>query len=163
MDTINFLKFVELCGDLKHLKRTGWVNSGVKGPETVASHMWRMAIMILTVDSKVLGLLDRQKCIRMALAHDLAECVVGDITPHCNVTAEDKHNREKTAMNEICGLLGDEQKTELICLWEEYEEQATGESKFVRDLDKLDMVVQANEYEKGNLVSMSCNVMPVYL
>lgn len=33
-------------------------------------------------------------------------------------------------------------------LWEEYEAQATPESRLVRDLDKLEMVVQAFEYER---------------
>lgn len=38
-----------LCGllsvSVQHLKRTGWVNHGVKDPETVAGHMYRMAMM----------------------------------------------------------------------------------------------------------------------
>lgn len=31
----------------------------------------------------------------MALVHDLGESVVGDITPHCGVSKEEKHKREK--------------------------------------------------------------------
>ena len=31
----------------------------------------------------------------MALVHDLAECIVGDITPSAGVTREEKHAREK--------------------------------------------------------------------
>lgn len=42
----------------------------------------------------------------MALVHDLAECIVGDITPHCGVSVEEKHRREDEAMAEICQLLG---------------------------------------------------------
>lgn len=30
---------------LQHLKRTGWVNNNVQDPETVAGHMYRMAMM----------------------------------------------------------------------------------------------------------------------
>ncbi len=30
----------------------------------------------------------------MALVHDLAECLVGDITPYCGVSKEEKHRRE---------------------------------------------------------------------
>lgn len=43
----------------------------------------------------------------MALVHDLAECIVGDITPHCGVSPEDKHRMEDEAMEEICKNLGD--------------------------------------------------------
>ena len=35
------------------------------------------------------------RCIKMALVHDLAECIVGDITPSCGVSKEDKFAREK--------------------------------------------------------------------
>lgn len=43
----------------------------------------------------------------MALIHDLAECVVGDITPRCGVPVEEKHRREDNAMVDISQLLGD--------------------------------------------------------
>lgn len=45
-----------------------------------------------------------------ALVHDLAECIVGDLTPHCGVTPEEKHRREDEAMKyiaELTGLAGD--------------------------------------------------------
>lgn len=43
----------------------------------------------------------------MALVHDLAECIVGDITPQCGIPVDEKHRREDEAMIEICNLLGD--------------------------------------------------------
>lgn len=42
----------------------------------------------------------------LALVHDLAECIVGDITPFCGVSAEEKHRREKDAMLELSKLVG---------------------------------------------------------
>lgn len=44
---------------------------------------------------------------QMALIHDLAECIVGDITPHCGVPPDIKHKKEDKAMENICELLGD--------------------------------------------------------
>lgn len=38
--------------------------------------------------------IDVNRIVRMSLVHDLAEAVVGDITPHCGVTEEDKHQME---------------------------------------------------------------------
>lgn len=29
---------------------------------------------------------DSNRCVRMAIVHDVAESIVGDITPHCKVT-----------------------------------------------------------------------------
>lgn len=54
--------------------------------------MHRMALlsMILPHD---LGI-DTRRCTRISLVHDLAECIVGDITPYCGVSKQEKHQRE---------------------------------------------------------------------
>jgi putative hydrolases of HD superfamily len=48
----NALQFMRVIGQLKTLKRTGWVNNDVMLPESVADHMYRMAViaMLLTDD-----------------------------------------------------------------------------------------------------------------
>lgn len=37
------------------------------------------------------------RLLKMAIVHDLAECIVGDITPHCGVSKEEKLSREKVS------------------------------------------------------------------
>lgn len=37
------------------------------------------------------------RCIKMALVHDMAECIVGDLTPHDSITKEEKHKAEEVA------------------------------------------------------------------
>lgn len=44
---------------------------------------------------------------QMTLIHDLAECIVGDITPLCGIPVDVKHRMEDEAMEDICKLLGD--------------------------------------------------------
>nr|CAD7261270.1 unnamed protein product [Timema shepardi]CAD7571781.1 unnamed protein product [Timema californicum] len=83
----------------------------------------------------------------MALVHDLAECIVGDITPFCGVVQSEKHRRETEAMKHIAGLAGNAGE-ELFDLYKEYESQVTPEAKVVKELDRFDMVLQAFEYEK---------------
>lgn len=41
----------------------------------------------------------------LALVHDLAECIVGDITPYCGVSKEEKKEREMNAMRDIVKLI----------------------------------------------------------
>ncbi len=81
----------------------------------------------------------------MALAHDVAEALVGDITPHCGVSEGDKHAREAAAIAEMRALLGRDTAAgaELEALWREYEEQTTPEAQLVKDFDKLEMILQA--------------------
>ena len=45
------------------------------------------------------------RCLELAVIHDLAECIVGDITPMCGVPVEEKHRREKAAMDSITQLM----------------------------------------------------------
>ena len=35
------------------------------------------------------------RCVKMSLVHDLAESIVGDLTPFCGVSKEEKCKREK--------------------------------------------------------------------
>ena len=50
---------------------------------------------------------DASKCVKMALMHDIAEALVGDITPHDGVSKADKHAREAAAVEKMQLMLGD--------------------------------------------------------
>lgn len=93
---------------------------------------------------------------KIALAHDLAEAIVGDITPHDGVSADEKHTRERKVMTEIRDELGDEAGQELFELWHEYEQGKTPEAVVVKQFDKLEMLIQADEYEKGVVHALLC-------
>lgn len=44
---------------------------------------------------------------KIALVHDMAECIVGDITPQDGISKEDKHKKEKVSYNiQMTGLGG---------------------------------------------------------
>ncbi|XP_045182680.2 5'-deoxynucleotidase HDDC2-like [Mercenaria mercenaria] len=149
MSSSNFTKlfeFFSLIGQLKRVQRTGWVLHKVSDPESVADHMYRMSMMAFLADST--SGLNKERCIKMSLVHDLAESIVGDIAPADCVDRDEKYRREKTAMNHISTLVSEEVGSELMGLWLEYEEEKTAEAKFVKDLDKFDMVFQAYEYEQ---------------
>lgn len=151
------LDFLDTIGRLKTLERTGWVRAKIDRPETVASHMYRMAVMSACVDNTTassdgasLPPLNLQHCTLMAIAHDMGEALVGDITPHDGVSNQDKFCREETAMKHIRDVLlgGNEFGHLFYNLWLEYEAQETPESQLVKQFDKLEMIVQAYEYER---------------
>ncbi|TPX62285.1 hypothetical protein PhCBS80983_g00511 [Powellomyces hirtus] len=105
-----------------------------------------MAVLaLLTTDSS----LDRTRLTKMALVHDLAESIAGDITPHSGVSKDEKYKLERDGMEELVSLLGaTPEALEIKALWEEYEAAATPEALYCKDLDKFEMIVQAVEYEK---------------
>ncbi|TDH00312.1 hypothetical protein EPR50_G00186970 [Perca flavescens] len=90
----NMLQFMKLIGQLKRVPRTGWVYRNVKKPESVSDHMYRMAMMSLTITDPTV---DKDRCIKLALVHDMAECIVGDIAPSDNISKAEKHRREEAS------------------------------------------------------------------
>lgn len=110
--------------------------------------MYRMSMMTFLLEKNPENEnLDRIKCMEMALVHDLAEALVGDITPYCGISRKEKLTRELTAMKDIAKLTH-QSSDNLMELFYEYEKGETAEAKFVKDLDRLDLIMQAFEYEK---------------
>lgn len=140
------IDFLTLCHRLKSTKRKGWINHGIKGPESIADHMYRMALMALIVGD--LPGVNRERCIKIAIVHDIAEAIVGDITPSDGVPKEEKSRRERAALNDMCRVLGGGMRAEEIkALWAEYENNSSLEANLVKDFDKVEMILQALEYE----------------
>lgn len=44
---------------------------------------------------------------KLSLVHDLAECIVGDLTPFCGVDPKEKHRREEAAMKKLTQIIGE--------------------------------------------------------
>jgi len=63
------LKFLHTCHNLKATKRTGWVERGIQGAESISDHMHRMSIMAMLVDDP---LLDKSRCVKIAIVHVMA-------------------------------------------------------------------------------------------
>ncbi|KAK8567238.1 hypothetical protein V6N13_105216 [Hibiscus sabdariffa] len=144
--TASAIDFLTLCHSLKTTKRKGWINHGIKGPESIADHMYRMALMALIAGD--LPGVNRERCIKIAIVHDIAEAIVGDITPSCGVPKEEKRRREQAALTEMCKILGGGMRAEEIQqLWAEYENNASLEANLVKDFDKVELILQALEYE----------------
>jgi 5'-deoxynucleotidase YfbR-like HD superfamily hydrolase len=89
----------------------------------------------------------------MALVHDLPEAVVGDITPLDGVSANEKHRRESAALAHMADALGrggaPTRAATLRELYAAYEARAEPAAVLVKDLDRLDMLLQAVEYERA--------------
>ncbi len=145
------IKFFDEVNQLKKTKRQGWVIDKVENPETVAEHTFRTALMCIFLGKN--KNLDMEKVMKMAIIHDLAEAKIGDIVTYWRyekaASREEKIKKEKKAIQEM--ISGIEGYDEIFNLWFEFEEGKTKEAKFVRQVEKLEMSLQALEYEKdGN-------------
>ena len=144
---MNLLKFFADVGKLKTLKRAGWVIRGIKNAESVAEHSYRTAVLAMAIADKLkISSKNKLQLIEMALIHDLGEAYVGDIVPEQSISKQKKHLLEKKAQQKIFANL--ENGEYYYKLWLEYEENKTKVSKLLHQLDKLEMVIQALEYQK---------------
>ena len=81
----------------------------------------------------------------MANIHDLAEIYVGDYTPGSGISPQEKYDLESKAMRRLADEL---QYPELIELFEEFEACETPEAVFVKNMDRLDTVIQAKYFDE---------------
>jgi len=145
--TLENSKIFENILQLKQIPRSGWKKKlGIKNPESVADHAYSVAaIAMILSDAKKL---DTQKILKMALLHDLAESVVGDLTPE-DATKQQKVDLENTAMKKILATINNTQSKQYWKIWMEYQKQSSKEAKLLHDVDKLEMALQASVYKKS--------------
>jgi putative hydrolase of HD superfamily len=147
-DAAKLLDFLLVVGTLKTQKRTGWVNHNVALPESISDHMYRLSVMGLVLRDPAV---DRHKTALVGLVHDLAEAVVGDITPTdvSGVSKADKHALEVAGLDALLSNFNAAPvvRADVRALWYEYERPRGAEGKVMKQLDKLEMVIQAYEYE----------------
>jgi putative hydrolase of HD superfamily len=167
-ELLNF--FIEI-GKLKSKKRKGWMLRGIKRPETIASHTFRMAIIswLLSRQTK----LNTNKILKMSLIHDLCEVYAGDTTPYDKLLPRnkkqwkriiskwprlserekeksflEKYRKETKALERLILKLPLGLKKEIRSLWADYEKGLTREGRFVRQVDRVENLLQALEYWK---------------
>lgn len=137
----NLLYYTEI---LKHLERQGWKQKNIPKVETVASHSWQMAMLALFLLNHTNEQYDFNKIIQLCLIHDLAESIIGDITPK-----EKSYKNKKTIEQEAMQKISTDTNFPLLYeLFMEYEEKQTKEAKLANDLDQIDMYMQSLAYEK---------------
>jgi 5'-deoxynucleotidase YfbR-like HD superfamily hydrolase len=144
MDNQNILKLLHIAGQLKKIKRSGWIRAEIPNPESVSDHSFRCAFMAMVLGD-VLDL-DCEKLMKMALIHDLGESKIGDITPYDGVSEEIKKTKEDNAISQIFQDLPRE--VGYLQLWNEYQAGETKEAQLIKEIDKLEMVLTAYEYQK---------------
>lgn len=133
---------------LKDLFRKGWLTRGIpeENCESVAEHTLGVTLLCLTIAEVHFPELDILKVLKMAIIHDFGEVYVGDIIPSSSVSKAEKYSLEHQAITKLFSNFPEGAK--YISIWEEFEEGKTAESKFVKQIDKLEMSLQASVYAK---------------
>jgi putative hydrolase of HD superfamily len=114
-----------------------------------------MSILTMLAPPAISSKINIPRCTKMALIHDMAESLVGDLTPVDGVPKAEKNRREAATMDYICDNLlgkvhGGRAGKDIREIWQEYEDSETLESQFVHDVDKVELILQMVEYERAH-------------
>lgn len=150
--TTSILDLLLAGNQLKRTARTGWVMRGIPNSEDVAAHSYGVAWTAMLLANQIAlesgQTFNMGRLLSMALIHDVAEGRTTDIpTPALRfLPAGVKPDIERGAMQEITE--GYAQSDQLMALWEEMNSEESAESRLVHDADKIDMYLQAWQYEQ---------------
>jgi putative hydrolase of HD superfamily len=157
-EAVGLISFLAELMRLKSVPRIGWLLRGVRDVESVASHSFGVAIiaMMLADRARLRGIeVNVEKLLRMALLHDLTEARTGDLPSTI------KRYFDRAAIKAADGRIAEDMLRELgplgetyLAVWHDYEDRACIESRLVKAADKLDLLLQSREYEKGGARSL---------
>ena len=145
----NLRKFSEIVGKLKFIRRSGWVSQvGIDKPESVADHSFRTAVLAMCICD--LSSSATEKIIRMLLLHDIHEAFTGDFDQASKIQLGTLkvRSQQRSVIKNIFSLLPPKLEGQYQALWNEFEAQETSDAILANDIDKIEMVIQALEYEK---------------
>ena len=145
----DLIKFYYQFNHLKNIYRQGWIKNllgkeYISQIESIADHSWSVAMLAISVIEKYKLKYDITKCMKLSIIHELGEIYAGDFTPSDNITKEKKHELEEKAIKKALDTIKFE--NDFLELWEEYEKQETKEAQFIRQIDKLECIMQASCY-----------------
>lgn len=147
LDNQKLLYLLFLLGKLKTIVRTGWTRyPEIKDPESVADHVFRCAAMSMFLAPMCNA--DPGKTTMMLVIHEIGETVIGDVVTDGGAkdlpNRDDKLRAEREAAVKVLQEAGAETYIEL---YDEYVANKTPEAKLANQIDKLEMGIQAREYE----------------
>lgn len=112
--------------------------------ENDAEHAWHMAIMAYLLREYSNEPVDIGKVMLMCLIHDIVEIEAGDTYAYDEEGKKTQALREKQAKEHLFGMLPNDQASELMALFEEFEAYETAESKFAHSMDNLQPLMLNN-------------------
>lgn len=102
-------------------------------------------MMTFMVNEELKLKIDAGHAVKIALVHDLAEAITGDIDATLiksnQITKEEKNKLENKAMLKMKSELPQELGDEIYNLWMEYENASSKEARYVKAMDKIETTI----------------------
>lgn len=136
------LAFIKEAEKLKDTLRYAFTSMGKH--ESSAEHSWRLALFALVLTPSFPHL-NNERCLQLALIHDLAEAVCSDTPAPLQKNPSEKLAKENKAFKAITASLPAPQRSAMLALWDEYTMGESPEARYIKTLDKLETLIQHNQ------------------
>lgn len=140
---------------LKKLRRTGWQLRGIRDGESLADHCFGVVLLTYILANEISVKIDKEKALAMAVIHELGETRIGDIPYTTLKYFPNKSQMETEAVADVLAPLSEKTRSKTLALFTEFEGASTVEARFVKAIDKLDMLITAAEYEKAGFSGLT--------
>ena len=164
MVTENLLKQIEFIKEIDKIKyiqrRTKLFNSDRN--ENDAEHSWHLAMMAIVLSEYSDVKIDLLKVIKMVLIHDIVEIDAGDTFIYDQNKNHENTEEELISAKRIFGILPEEQASEFIEIWTEFEEGISNEAKFAKSMDRLEPLLQNTSNNGGTWKEFGVKYKTVY-
>ena len=136
--------------------------SGHGRNENDAEHAWHMAIMAYLLREYANENVDIAKVMLMCLIHDIVEIDAGDTYAYDEEGMKTQKAREDAAKDRIFSMLPEDQKAELVALFDEFEEYRTPEAKYAHAMDNLQPLILNDSNDGGDWKEHGVSAETVY-
>lgn len=136
--------------------------SGHGRNENDAEHAWHMAIMAYLLQEYSNEKIDVARVMLMCLIHDVVEIDAGDTYAYDAEGLKTQKAREEAAKERLYSMLPEDQKVDLVTIFDEFEERKTPEAKFARALDNLQPLILNNSNDGGDWKNHDVTAKQVY-
>jgi putative hydrolase of HD superfamily len=136
---------------LKGISRKTSIVGGAR-LENSAEHSWHVILMAMTLSEYSNEPIDLFHILKMLAVHDLGEIGAGD-TFHYDKNAG-ASRIELNSLENLLKVLPEDQKSEYLKLWVEFEHQNTPEAKFAAAIDRIWPCIQNFHNHGGSWLSL---------
>ena len=145
----------------KRIQRQTYCSDG-ETLENDAEHGWHAALMAILLSEYANEPIDVLKTVTMLLIHDIVEIEAGDTYTYDEEAKKTQKSREDAAKEKIYSLLPEDQKQELIALFDEFEAYETAEAKYAHAMDNLQPLILNNSNDGGDWKGHDVSAKQVY-
>ena len=151
---------IEIDKEKNILRQTHLSGNGRR--ENDAEHAWHMAVMAYILKEYSNREIDIAKVMIMCLIHDVVEIDAGDTYAYDEENLKTQKRREDKAKERIFSILPEDQKVELIALFDEFEACQTPEARFAKAMDNIQPLILNNSNQGGDWKEHGAKASRIY-